>query len=241
MILLIDADTPCYASAAICEEVDENIAIWEFNNSMERLLEQVKPSSYKVFVSGNTNFRYSIYPEYKANRIGQPRPRHLQAVKDAAVRNWDAIASVNCEADDLLGIEQMSYIRYGKEESCIASIDKDLNQIPGKHFHPGIKRKDVWLREPHFYTITPDEALRFFYYQLLVGDTTDNIKGASGIGPKKAEKILAGCKTDWDYFQACLPYFSCLEELEQNAKCLYIWQNENDEWKPPMEKEHNEV
>lgn len=201
---------------------------------MDKLLQATSPTSFKLFITGDTNFRYNIFPEYKSNRLGKPRPKHLKAVQDHAVRKWDAHVSVGCEADDNLGIEQMSYIRYGGEEqSCIASIDKDLNTIPGHHYHPGIKRNQVWIREPKFYVVSPVEALRFFYYQLLVGDTTDNIKGAIGIGPKKAEKILEGITEERALYEACEPYFSCEEELLLNARCLYIWQKENDEWQPP--------
>lgn len=130
----------------------------------------------------------------------------------------------------------MSYFRNGSEDSCIVSIDKDLNCIPGWHFNPGITRKGVVIREPTRYLVSPKDALRFFYTQLLVGDTADGIKGAVGIGPKKAITILEGCETEWDYYQACLDHFSCEEELAQNAKCLYIWQKENDEWKAPSEE-----
>jgi len=96
-------------------------------------------------------------------------------------------------------------------------------------------------------SVSPRDALRFFYYQLLVGDSADNIKGAKGIGPKKAERILETAFEDWCaeagteaelptfYFEAVQGYFSWHEELMLNARCLYIWQKENDEWHPPRE------
>jgi len=235
LILLIDGDTPAYAAAAVCEDSDEQNAIWEANKTIERLLVATSSSSFKLFLTGDTNFRYEIFPEYKANRLTTPRPKHLAAVRDSLVRNWGAIVSQGCEADDLLGIEQVSYNNYGQEETMICSIDKDLNQIPGWHYHPGIKRRGEWILEPRQYIVTPAEALRFFYYQLLIGDSTDGIKGAVGIGPKKAEVILRGCETPEEYYQACSNFFSCEEELIQNARCLYIWQKENDSWTPPVD------
>jgi DNA polymerase-1 len=236
MIVLIDGDTPAYAAASITEELDEASAVWEVNKSIERLLADTNASAYKLYLTGGNNFRYSIFPEYKANRLKTVRPRHLQAVKDSLVRNWDAIVSDGCEADDLLSIEQISYIKYGQEESLIVSIDKDLDQVIGWHYHPGIKRKGEWIREPLRYVISPKQARHFFYYQLLVGDSADGIKGAVGVGPKKAEKILDGCETEKDYYEACLNHFSCEEELIQNARCLYLWQKENDQWNPPVER-----
>lgn len=230
MKILVDADTPCYAAAAVHEADDVEYAIMEANDAIQRILNNTEATSFAIYLTGDNNFRYNIYPEYKAHRLTTPKPRHLEEVRAAVARGWDAIISNGCEADDLLGIEQCSH-----PDSCIASIDKDLNQIPGNHYHPGIKRKDKWIREPGFYTITPEQGLYNFYYQLLVGDATDNIKGAVGIGPKKAENILTGCKTPWDYYQAVEPFFSCEEELLQNARCVYIWQKENDLWVPPLD------
>lgn len=151
------------------------------------------------------------------------------------MRSFGAIVSNGCEADDLLGIEQMSYFRNGSEDSCIVSIDKDLNCIPGWHFNPGLIRKGIVVKEPSRYLVSPKEALHFFYTQLLVGDTADGIKGAIGIGPAKAKQILEGCETEWDYYQACLNFFSCEEELTLNAQCLWIFQKEGDIWQAPVE------
>jgi len=226
---LIDCDTPVYAASVVHENDDVEHAYYEVDKIIKGVLEATQASSFAVYLTGDNNFRYNVYPEYKANR--GPDPRHRKDVKAYVARTWDAIVSDGCEADDLLGVAQVG----AKEETCICSIDKDLDQIPGLHFHPGIKRKQVYIREPRFYTVTPEEGLRFFYYQLLVGDSTDNIKGAPGIGPKKAENILTDCKTPREFYEACLPFFSCEEELLLNARCIYIWQRENDLWIPPTE------
>jgi 5'-3' exonuclease len=140
--------------------------------------------------------------------------------------------SDGCEADDLLGIEQTANNENGVE-SCIISIDKDLDCISGWHFNPGIRRGGVFIKEPRRYLVSPRDATRFFYTQLLVGDPTDGIKGAPGIGKVKAEKILQHCETEWELYQACLDYFSCEEELIQNARCVYIQHYENEVWSPP--------
>ncbi len=233
MIVLIDADTPCFAAAVVNEENDEKLACWQVGEIIESTLAATNATVAKLFVTGKGNFRYSIYPEYKGNRIGKPRPRHLQACKEFLVKTYGATMSEGCEADDLISIEQHANHAAGVE-SIIVSIDKDLDQVSGWHYHPGIKRNGTYIREPRRYLMSPGDSLRFFYYQLLVGDTADNIKGAPGIGPKKAESILDGCTTDRDYFDACVEYFSCEEELVQNARCLYLWQKEGEVWQPPM-------
>lgn len=223
---MIDCDTPVYAASVVHENDDVEHAYYEVDKIINGVLEATQASSFAIYLTGDNNFRYNVYPEYKANR--GPDPRHRKDVKAYVARTWDAIVSDGCEADDLLGVAQMA-----GTDTCICSIDKDLDQIVGLHFHPGIKRKGEYIREPRFYTVTPEEGLRFFYYQLLVGDSTDNIKGAPGIGPKKAENILTNCKTPREYYEACLPFFSCEEELLLNARCVYIWQKENDQWEIP--------
>lgn len=228
--LLIDGDTPCYAAAAVHEEDDVERACYEVDAILNGYLTNTAATDFKVYITGDNNFRYNIYPEYKANRLKTPKPRHLQAVREHVMRTYNPVVSQGNEADDELAFAQTA-------ETCICTIDKDLNQVPGKHYHPGLLRKNVWIKEPHFYTVTEEEGRHFFYNQLLVGDATDNIKGAVGIGPKKAENILTGCRTEWDYYQACLPFFSCDEELLLNARCLKIGQTESSLWLPPKETE----
>ena len=83
------------------------------------------------------------------------------------------------EADDVMGI--ISTREPGKH--IIASIDKDLNQIPGKHFN--------WYKDTNkVYDVSDYDGTRLFYKQILTGDTVDNYKGVPGIGPKKADKLL---------------------------------------------------
>ena len=83
-----------------------------------------------------------------------------------------------------------------QDEACIlVSIDKDLDTVPGWHYNYDKKIT---------YFVTPEEASYNFYYQLLVGDSSDNIKGAVGVGPAKAKKILSECKTELEMYQACI-------------------------------------
>ena len=86
------------------------------------------------------------------------------------------------EADDALGCAQT-------KETCIVSIDKDLDMIPGAHYN---------FVKDQFYEVNEEQAWHSFYKQLLTGDRTDNIPGITGIGPKKAEKLLDGHKGQMD-------------------------------------------
>jgi len=235
MLALIDSDSFAYAAAHLAEGTSEQNARQVLNDLIQGTLIDLNTEEYMLFCTGDTNFRKEIYPEYKANRKDAVKPEHLAACKQHLRTEWKAYESINCEADDLVGIEAM---RDPTRETIIVSVDKDLNTIPGWHYNP--KKKERYL-------VSPRDALRFFYYQLLVGDSADNIKGAKGIGPKKAERILETAFEDWIdsagteselavfYYNAVKDYFSCEEELMLNARCLYIHQKENDEWHVPVD------
>jgi hypothetical protein len=156
-----------------------------------------------------------VYPEYKASRLGQKRPRWEKEVKQYLANDWNANWSKDCEADDMLGCRNTG-------DTIICTIDKDLDQIPGQHFN--FVKKEL-------YEVTYLEGMRFFYQQMLTGDTVDNIKGVSGIGAKKAEKLLSQGNTEEEWYEIVKDQYSCDEEMELNGKCLWIWRELNDIWK----------
>ena len=232
MRAIIDADTLAFAAASMAEGQAEAQAHWNAANSLDYLLARVNNPPFQLYLTGDTNFRYHIYPEYKANRKGTPRPTYLQSVKDFLGREYGAITAEGCEADDLCGIDQCS----SEEETFIIHIDKDLDMIPGKHFSPEINRLGKVVREEREYYVSPIDAIRTFYTQLLVGDPGDNVKGAKGIGKVKAEKILEGLTDEKDLYEAVREYFSCDEELVLNGQVLWIWREVNGIWRPPHQE-----
>ena len=86
------------------------------------------------------------------------------------------------EADDLVAI-WASEARANEDAYVVVGIDKDLKQIPGNHYN-FVKKEHVFIDD--------DQAHLLLMTQCLTGDNSDNIPGIKGIGPKKAEKILAG-------------------------------------------------
>lgn len=172
-----------------------------------------------MYFSGDNNFRKKIFPEYKANRAKTERPPSLPLVKQHFIHYPDQVAD-ELEADDLLGINQT-------EETCIVSIDKDMLTIPGWHYN---------FVKDEFVFITPEEAIKLFYTQLLTGDPADGVKGAKGIGAVKALKILADCSTEQEYAETCLGYFSTYEEMKMNADCLWIQRAGRLTWEEGIDK-----
>ena len=67
--------------------------------------------------------------------------------------------------------------------------------------------------------------------QCLTGDRADNIKGIEGIGPKKAERILAECYTEQQYFNAVRDAYSNDEEFLMNGRVLWIRRKPNEDWR----------
>jgi len=223
MLALIDSDSYAYAAAHLAEGTSEQNARQVLNDLLMGTLVDLNTEEYIIFCTGDTNFRKEIYSEYKGNRVGVPKPTYLPACKEHLREHWNAIESVGCEADDLVGIEH-----YKNDcESIVVSIDKDLLQFQGLNFNPKTKVRRL---------ISPMEGLKFFYTQLLQGDTADNIKGVPGIGKVKAERLLRDATTEEEMFTICRELYSCDEEMEMNAKCLWLWRKENDDvterWKP---------
>ena len=234
MKLLIDGDIFVFRCAAAAENEDVGIAKYYIDQLLDNVVEALKATEFQFFLTGENNFRYQVYPEYKANRIGQPVPRHKQALKEYLINKYNATVSEGCEADDLIGIAQCS--ETARNRTCIVSLDKDLLMIPGEHYSweiSGGTGEKRWTKGAVHQDIDPTQALRWFYTQLLIGDTTDNIKGCPGIGPVKAAKILNGLETEEELFEAVRNAYSFDEALLMNGQCLWIWRKENDIWKLP--------
>lgn len=231
MLALIDADNVAFACAASAEDADLSHAIARTQSMLEGILMDTGAEQAELWLSGKNNFRYKIYPEYKGNRLDAWRPRWEKDVK-AWMRDseWQANTTDGIEADDMLGIRQLELSSLLSSNSIICHLDKDINQIPGAHYNWELNRLGKCIREKRKYFVTLEEGNRFFWYQLLVGDTTDNIKGASGVGPKKAETLLESLRPD-KWYQAIENLFSCPEELDLNAQCVYIHRKHNDSWR----------
>lgn len=220
MQALIDMDIVCFRCAASAENDDLGIALYRQNELLDQILEKTGATSYKAFLSGSRNFRKTIYPEYKANRKA-PKPIHLNACRDAAMQELNAeLAPDGLEADDALGIHQT-------KDTIICSLDKDLLQIPGRHFSWEINGKG-WSRPDTFMEQTELEGLRLFYEQCLKGDTTDNIKGIEKIGEKKAKVICAPYQTEQELFNKVRSLYSNDDEFLMNGTCLWILRNEKE-------------
>lgn len=216
MRALLDGDIFAYRTAAASEEADERICLLRLDRFVREVLHTTQSDAYNIFLSGEDNFRYKLFPEYKAHRKDVVKPKWLQQCREYLVTEWNAEISHGCEADDLLGSRQ-------DDTTIICSIDKDLLQIEGKHYN--------FVKE-EFYDVTYEGGMRHFYEQLLKGDRADGIPGVAGLGEKKATRMLEGCETEQEMFDVCRGAYNDDALMYTYGACLWIWRKEGDIWNP---------
>jgi 5'-3' exonuclease len=144
---------------------------------------------FKSAVRSPINFRDTLFPDYKRHRKDKPPHQFVPTIRQRMIDNGLAVEAVGMEADDYLRIWQQECVAIG-EPYIICTIDKDLKCIPGKQY---------LMHKKKFLVVSPEEATRFYYEQLLKGDPTDNIKAIPGCGPVMAENLLKECQTEEEF------------------------------------------
>lgn len=225
MIALIDGDIVGYSCAAYNETFGWERCVHDIDALMRRILETTGADSHQTFLTGTGNFRYEIYPDYKANRRGKPNPIYRKAAEEYLREAWGAKLVNGYEADDALGISATV-----GEVSTICSIDKDLMMIPGTHYN--------W-RKNEFTEVSELEALQSFYRSTLVGDSVDNIFGVKGIGAVKAARWINDVENENDMYNICRALYKDDTRFHMNCKLLWILREEGGIWRPPVETQHS--
>ena len=145
-----------------------------------------------VFDSGEKTFRNEIYSEYKANRPPAPDdliPQFPIMREVAAALGLPSVGTEGYEADDLIA----AYSKLAEEKGynvTIISSDKDLMQLVGGNIemYDAMKNKKIGVDEVHAkFGVMPDKVLDILS---LMGDSSDNIPGVPGIGPKTAAELI---------------------------------------------------
>ena len=183
--LLVDGDIVAYRTACMKDEEGNPLtyqaATSKVDSWLSWLKEHLMADTLEVFLTGELNFRRSIYPAYKDNRDPGQRPPLLGDLKNYLKESYAAKSHEGLEADDLIGLA--TWKEHEDDQRIIVSIDKDFLQVPGLLFNPN--KIDEGVKE-----ITQFAADQYFYTQWLTGDSTDGYPGVPGVGPKKAEKII---------------------------------------------------
>ena len=147
-------------------------------NHVKELLDTTGCGSVECyFTTGRESFRYRVDSTYKANRKKAKDPLiGLIEVKEYLNTIYDGEICKDYEADDIV------VWRGKKEDTLVCAIDKDvLYQLEGTHYN--YKRNE-------YVNTTKEEAERFLWEQMIIGDATDGIFGVNGMGKVKAKKFL---------------------------------------------------
>lgn len=174
-------------------------AIFGFLNMFLKMIDAFNPDGVVVaFDKGKPRVRMEMLPQYKAQRPPMDPDLHAQfpMIKELlAALNVPILQSEGWEGDDILG----TMARLGEQAGCdmlLVTGDRDMYQLVTEHVNVVSTRKglsDVAIMTPEsvddlYHGITPALVPDFYG---LKGDTSDNIPGVPGIGPKKASALIA--------------------------------------------------
>ena len=174
-------------------------AIFGFLNMFLKMIDAFTPDGVVVaFDKGKPRVRMEMLPQYKAQRPPMDPDLHVQfpMIKELLTAlNVPILQSEGWEGDDILG----TMARLGEEAGCdmlLVTGDRDMYQLVTEHVNVVSTRKglsDVAIMTPEsvddlYHGITPALVPDFYG---LKGDTSDNIPGVPGIGPKKASALIA--------------------------------------------------
>ena len=205
-IALIDGDILRYEIGAICEGEDGPMS-WQYvEDTIETKIANICAAAGAslepyIFLTEGKTFRdeVAVTKPYKGNRK-EDKPFHFKNITTYLNNQFQVIQKDGLEADDMMAIYQTQYNEADTpDETVICTRDKDLLQVPGWHYgwecgkqrerfvHKVDENGFIIQREKKFY----GEGMAFFFFQLLMGDSTDNIPGAKGVGQMKAYAHLA--------------------------------------------------
>lgn len=246
--LLIDGDIVAYKACCIFnedKEEDRKRIFQIVRSGVNRLTREADCIGYRIFLTGNSNFRNLLINDYKANRRDVVKPVNLEWIKKEILGKLDGELEMGLEADDLLSINQSN-------STVIWSIDKDLRQVVGSHLDDET-RKVVAVTELGKLELITKSKIRFegglgFYFQCLTGDGVDNILGCAvrktamyktgkkagltykkrfGVGPLAAYNLLKNCNLEQAKTVIGREYYKIYEDdwqeaLETQANLLFM-------------------
>ncbi|MFI4859221.1 MAG: DNA polymerase I [Phycisphaerales bacterium JB063] len=200
-------------------------ATFAFSGMLIKLFDQYRPTHVAMAMDADAKtFRDAFYPEYKANRDAPPdefKQQIPRMVEVAKLFGIPVLEAPGFEADDIMATLAVHLARGDFDDVLPGSVlrmvakDKDLEQVLGERVelfdvHTDQAMDVAALKEKR--GITPQQVID---YQTLIGDSTDNIPGVKGIGPKTATKLL--------------DQFGTVENLVANTDQLKGKQKENIE------------
>jgi hypothetical protein len=262
---LIDGDVIVYEASMGMDDCGKAAALRKAKDKISIIKEAIQTDELRIYLTGKGNFRNDIatVKPYKGNRYNPdgsrkiPRPRWFNACRDYLVNTHKAIVVDGQEADDALGITQCKCSANTKWHSIIVSVDKDLRIIPGLHMSLMTFEIDEVSKFGDIKQNGKGSGLKFFYAQLLMGDSTDNIPGLpkvtqymkdgyseilrlGGCGPKAAYSVVHDAESEHELYQrvlGCYAAYYGIDKAEgallEQARLLWIRHYDGELWTPP--------
>jgi 5'-3' exonuclease len=229
--LLFDGDMLIYRVGFRFEEESEEECLKAVQSSIDWFANKCDVDDVEVYLScpRTESFRAKMNPNYKAHRSDR-KPVHAAAIKQYLIDKYNITVPESIEADDLIGIEQYK----DPDNTICCTVDKDI-------LYGVVGGKCNFMDEEMWYT-TEEDATFFFYKQLLMGDTADNVTGIPKIGDVKATKALNPYYGDEKaLFDTVMGMYEAhygdraKEELLMTGRMLKIQEYPDQIWELPFE------
>ena len=240
LTLIMDGDAACYTSTYDAKKLETAVRRFHTNVLEKMYLTQAESARVHITPKGCLkNYRDWLIPvkPYQGNRVNKEKPmllEPLRAMLESHFSDHDTIrvfGHMDKEADD--GIMQDCY---SIPNTVMYSEDKDLCIVPTVRFNHKTGNFDRILdRYGHIsldYSTSTTKVIghgtKFFWAQLLMGDSADNVKGLKSYhgklcGAVKAHEILSNCRTEADAANAVFDgYRSIDQNILPEAECLWL-------------------
>ena len=172
-------------------------AVHGFAMMLVKLLKEIAPTQLVIaFDKSRTTFRTALYPEYKGTRDKTPEEliSQIPLLKELAKSLGIPFLELDdYEADDIIGTLGTQAAE-GGVETVVVTGDRDALQLIREGLTVLLTKKGI--RETHAYDTAAFEEeygfapIRLIDMKGLMGDSSDNIPGVPGVGPKTATKLL---------------------------------------------------
>jgi 5'-3' exonuclease len=198
LVSIIDADTLVYLCAYRAKECeDTSMVLGEVDNFVQTILANTSCTHYIAFLGGTKCFRYDIAvtKPYKGDRPPSPDwyIKWGGVIKAHLRDKWKFVVVNNIEADDAVSIasEELKFLDINH---ILVHADKDIRQKSGNHYNLRTHKREY---------ISPIEALKNLYRQILIGDNTDSIQGLKGVGKKRAAQYIDHLNIEYEMATQC--------------------------------------
>ncbi len=227
---LIDGDMLIYAccySAARKEGFEAIKKVWD--GKVNTILSKSRAIDKVIFLTnGPCNFRYKIYPDYKGCRQ-KSKPEFYNRLRKWSIEKRGAVMVHNAEADDALCYSHENNSGnpdIALNHTIICTDDKDLDMVPGWHYR--LRTQECYYVDNEFgeLVVVPTERDKkikaygpvAFYYQMLLGDSTDGILGLGKVADETRDKY--GLRNAKGCGQVCA--YTILSNAESVEDASYI-------------------